>query len=146
MLITMKDWLKQALFMLARKMRVKNVTHYRNDCNYEFQPLLQLSLWKKSGPLGYCTFYAIGRITFCLRTPLVHFSTVPLAAYLRCSPLCEPALASYLSALHEAHKYLTCLLRKLNLFLKATSVGKDRFKIFLLNIKIICPRPQFGIY
>lgn len=60
--------------------------------------------------------------------------------------LCEPALASYLSALHEAHKYLTCLLRKLNLFLKATSVGKDRFKIFLLNIKIICPRPQFGIY
>lgn len=86
MMITMKDWLKQALFMLARKTRVKNVTHYRNDCNYEFQPLLQLSLWKKSGPQGCCTFYAIGRITFCLRTPLVHFSTAPLAAYLRCSP------------------------------------------------------------
>lgn len=30
--------------MLARKTRIKNVSHYINDSNYEFQPLLQLAL------------------------------------------------------------------------------------------------------
>lgn len=82
--------------MLARKMHIKNVTHYINDYNYEFQPLLQLAFKRNLEHWAFVHFMLLAGFNFV--SGLLWF-TFPPCLWLCTSGahlLCDPAHASYL--------------------------------------------------